>query len=117
MTGAQGLEVLSQHASGEGHLRDIHDTLNRHSRGSDDLGLEGDVELGDVRVAGDGGVSGALKGFNGVVGQFTSGRVVARDGFRGGDVVGDRADLFVFRIGARCHHIRHVGDGVAVEIS
>ena len=85
--------------------------------GTDNLGLEGDVELTHFGITRDGGVGRTGKGLDRVVGQFACSAVVAKDGAGGGDVVGDRTDLLVDRCGTVGHHVGHVGDGVAVEVS
>ena len=103
--------------NGESDLGQVHDAVDGGAGGTDDLGLEGDVELAHGGVARHFGVLGTSKGADRVVGQLASAGVVARDGFRGGDVVGDRSDLLVFRFSATRHHVSDVGDGVAVEIT
>ena len=81
------------------------------------MSLEGDVELADLGITWDSGVSSTLEGLDGVVGQFASSGIVTGNGSCGGNVVGDRADLLVGRSGTVGHHIAHVGDGVTVEVS
>ena len=112
-----GLEVLSEHTGGEGGLRDVHDAGDGGAGGTDDLGLEGDVELTHFGITRDGGVGRTGKGLDRVVGQFACSAVVVKDGAGGGDVVGDRTDLLVDGCGTVGHHVSHVGDGVAVEVS
>ena len=115
--GPERFEVLSEHARREGGFCRVHDAVNGERCGPDDLSLEGDVELTDFGVTGDGRVCSTFKRLHGVVGEFSSRGVVIVNGSSGGNVVGDRTNFFVGRCCSVGHHIDHVGDGVAEEIT
>ena len=89
-----GVHVLEHHLDRKADLGQVHDALHGHAGCTDDLGLEENVELRHFSVAREGAVSSALEGLHGIVGDFTCAGVVAVDGARGGDVVGEGSDLF-----------------------
>ena len=113
----EGLKILNEHAGREGGFGGVHDSVHGQAGCTDNLGLEGDVELAHFGVTRYFGVSGTLKRLHGVVGKFSSRGIVVVDGPGGGDVVGDGPNSFVGGFGSIGHHIGHVGDGVAEEIT
>ena len=46
-SGLGGVHVLKDHLNGESDLGQVHDAVDGGAGGTDDLGLEGDVELAD----------------------------------------------------------------------
>ena len=113
-----GVHVLKHHLDCKANLGQVHDALHGHAGCTDDLGLEENVELRHFSVARKGAVSSALEGLHGVVGDFTCTGIVAVDGACGGDVVGERADLFGDRR-RTAHDLSEVRDvpGVVITLS
>ena len=108
--------ILADHTSSECKFCGIHDSIDGHSRCSNNLGLEGDVELGDFGVARDLTVNIAFKGLHRVVGKCACSLVIWVDGFCCGDVVGHRSDLSVGWC-SPCHDFWEVVYGPTVEIT